>query len=159
VAKSLTLFILLSQTSVILVTYFHFVAVPAIEMHNLKPLNEINHHVFIISSLHLNRLISIAFVLFYFFRERRRFVLFTYGLSTISEIFQIYSIMATLICIYAALLSIFNIDLIDLFKRICYWLFNITFRYVIVVSFIGGWKESTLKRPSTCNNLNLATDF
>jgi hypothetical protein len=159
VAKSLTLFILLSQTSVILVTYFHFVAVPAIEMHNLKPLNEINHHVFIISSLHLNRLISIAFVLFYFLRERRRFYLFTYGLSTISEIVQIYSIMATLICIYAALLSIFNIDLIDLFKRICYWLLSITFWYVIVVSFIGGWKESTLKRTSICNNLNLATNF
>ena len=140
-AKSLTLFIhcsLLSQASVILGTYFHFIAVPAIEIHNLKPLNEINHHVFIISSFHLNRIISIAFVLFYFFRERRRFFLFTYGLSTISEIFQIYSIKATLICIYAALLSIFNIDLIDLFQRLCYWLFNITFRYVIVVSFIGG---------------------
>jgi hypothetical protein len=159
VAKSLTLFILLSQASVILVTYFHFVAAPAIEMHNLKPLNETNHHVFIISSLHLNRLISIAFVLFYFFRERRWLFLFTYGLSTISEIFQIYSIKATLICIYSTLLSIFNIDLIDLFKRLCYWLFNITFRYVIVVSFIGGWKESTLKRPSTCNRLNLATNF
>jgi hypothetical protein len=144
---------------VILVTYFHFVAVPAIEMHNMKPLNEINHHVFIISSLHLNRLISIAFVLFYFFRERRWFFLFTYGLSTISEIFQIYSIKATLICIYSTLLSIFDIDLIDLFKRLCYWLFNITFRYVIVVSFIGGWKESTLKRPSTYNRLNLATNF
>ena len=130
-AKSLTLFILLSQASVILDTYFHFFAVPAIEMHNLKPLNEINHHVFIISSLHLNRLISIAFVLLYFFRERRRFFLFTYGLSTISEIFQIYSIKAMLICIYASLLSIFNIDLIDLFKRLCYWLFNITFRYAL----------------------------
>ena len=36
-----------------------------------------------------------------------------------------------LICIYAALLSIFNIDLIDLLKRLCYWLFNITFRYAL----------------------------